>query len=75
MEFRYQCSTLEESMGTIIEVENLSELMNELSKEHGDLSQKHIKVEYHCFDDRINWDSYIITINGDVIGFTNGPIT
>ena len=34
-----------------------------------------LKVEPYLFDKRIGWDTYIVTLDGNAIGFTNGPLT
>lgn len=33
-----------------------------------------IVVKPYGFDDRIDWDAHIVTVNGVVVGFTNGPL-
>ena len=34
-----------------------------------------LQVEPYGFDDRIGWDTHIVTIDGNAVGFTNGPVS
>jgi hypothetical protein len=38
-----------------------------------DFTMDDMKVEFYTYDDRIDWNTYIVTINGNAVGFTNGP--
>lgn len=31
-------------------------------------------LEPYAWDARIGWDTYIVTIDGNCVGFTNGPV-
>lgn len=33
-----------------------------------------VKVEPYWFDERIGWDTHIVTVDGSPFGFTNGPV-
>ncbi len=33
-----------------------------------------VEVAEYTYDPRIEWDTYIVTIGGNAIGFTDGPI-
>jgi len=35
---------------------------------------KRILVEPYCFDSRIGWDTYIVTVDHRAVGFTDGPV-
>lgn len=41
---------------------------------HTNAPEHTISVEPYCFDKRINWQTYLVTSNGNTIGFTNGPV-
>jgi len=74
MKIRLPRTTIDESIETITVFHDYAELLDLLTSEYGDLSKKHINIDYYCFDDRLNWDTYIITANGEVIAYTDGPI-
>jgi len=69
--FRYHRGSLEESMKTIIEVNSLDDLKKKLSEEYGETN---LTCDFYCFDKRINWDTYMIRSNGDIIGFSDGEL-
>lgn len=77
MKFRQHRELLEESMATVVELEPTKEAIanhwNSISSHY--INQEDVNVEYYTYDNRIKWDTYIVTItNGGVLGFTNEPI-
>lgn len=71
--FRPHRRYLYEAMREVIEVNSLADLAKHLMKTREPLGV--VKVEkYGGIDERIGWDTYIVTINGDACGFTNGPL-
>jgi hypothetical protein len=81
MKFREHRGGLAESMETVVEVANRVELIIHLAH----LMERYpgtvvdfqkIKIEpYGGWDERIGWDTYIVTLEGyGVLGFTNGPL-
>ena len=34
-----------------------------------------IEVKPYCYDERIGWTTHIVTIDGQAVGFTDGPCT
>ncbi len=67
-------------MQTVIEIQPTLEALftvinRELSCYEVVVMLNQIHVEPYCFDSRINWDTYIVTVDGyGVYGFTNGPL-
>lgn len=39
----------------------------------GVLSEENIEVKPCHYDSRIGWDTHIVTLKGNAIGFTDGP--
>lgn len=79
MQIRWHRDTLEESMKTVQEIEPTLEALKEaFDKEHklfGVYTDKsEFKFEFQGFDPRIYWNSYLITYNGKIIGFSNGKL-
>lgn len=83
MLFRFHRGGLSESMATVIEVQSLSDLKKILDEEdskYGSGEQiKCLTCESYGFDNRINWDTHIITAHYDngeyyVRGFSNGML-
>lgn len=68
MKFRPQRRTLEESMAEAVEVNSLADVRKIM-----DVSGR-VKCEYYCYDDRINWDTWLIIHEGWVIGMSNGKL-
>lgn len=34
-----------------------------------------LRVERYGYDERIGWDTHIVTFGGKVVGYTDGPLT
>jgi len=68
MLFREHRGSLEDSMKTVTNVESLKDI-EKICNFKGEY-----KIKYYCFDDRINWNTYIVTCDDKVIGFTNGIV-
>lgn len=59
-------------MATATEVKSLSDVRALLPEFP---SEAEIKCKHYGYDWRISWDTYVITLNGDTVGFTNGLLT
>ena len=64
---------LDEAMKEVSEVNSMPELARLLTPELKD-GDKITVEKYGGFDERIGWDTYIVCINGQACGFTNGPL-
>lgn len=78
MKFREHKGHLDDSMKTVVDVTNREVLVKLLQSQlhpYGFVfGDEDLKVKPYCFDDRIGWDTYIVTIKGyGVAGFTDGP--
>ena len=79
MRFRFHKSTIADSLETQIEVLSKEDLFNAI-KEYlkpfvFDFCIDDIECSYYGFDNRINWDTYLITLkNYGVIGMTDQEI-
>jgi hypothetical protein len=61
--YRPQRSTLEDAMAEVKEFESLKEMCAYLVRRHErafDISD--IYISYYCYDKRIDWENYIVTI-------------
>lgn len=61
-------------MKTIINIKSLKDLERIISGYHLGPHKINLVCEPYCYDERINWDTYIIKNNGYVLGFSNGVI-
>lgn len=60
-------------METVVEFDGLFrlvELINDAGFEPGE-----IEVNPYCFDDRIGWDTHLVTVDGKAVGMTDGPVS
>lgn len=80
MKYREHRGGLSDSMATMVEVNGLQGLLWHLSKRAETypsfpvVSEKTVHIEPYGFDDRIGWDTHIVTLDGyGVLGFTDGP--
>lgn len=73
--FRFQRGSYEESMETICEVHSIEELAKVvLQRMQADIDDVLTIRKCHKIDKRNNWNTYIVTLNGCAIGYTNALI-
>lgn len=71
MKYRPQRGGLKESMDEVVELEDsLSALAGYLG-----VSPETVHVTPYRYDDRIGWNTYLVTVDGQGVGFTDGPVT
>lgn len=77
MKYRQHKGNLSESLETTREIGATKKaLALEASLDLGRVvTDREITVEPYCYDHRILWDTYIVTVEGHgVLGFTDGPV-
>jgi len=77
--FRWHRGGLAESMETVVDFDGTREGLVVLLKLDAlpwfpALAPEHVKVERYTYDDRIGWDTHIVTVGGTAVGFTDGAI-
>jgi len=79
MKFRPHRGTLAESMAECVDLEPTAQAIadhyNAISKIGPRVLVETIRVEPYGKDDRIGWDTYLVTEWLGVLGFTDGPLT
>lgn len=77
VKFRHHRGNLFDSMETEEEIETLEECKSILEFAWK-IPIQEVKQEYYCYDERIDWDTWIITIKVNdkiyVAGFSNGKL-
>jgi hypothetical protein len=38
---------------------------------HLEVARERLGVKKYCYDERIQWDTYLVTIDGQAVGFTD----
>lgn len=71
--FRFHRGSLEESMATCREVNGLFDLVEILTA--SGIGPGKIEIKPYGRDDRIGWDTHMVTVDGNAVGFTNGPLS
>ena len=71
MKFRPQRGGLADSMAEVVELRPSIEALVRHLKVPGD----RIDVRPYYYDDRTGWKTYIVTVDGQAVGFTDGPCT
>lgn len=79
MKIRIHAGGLAESMTTLTELPPTKEAIAQYLREvWGGLSYgvypENIRVEPYGFDKRIEWDTYVVFLEGHAVAFTDGPI-
>jgi len=72
--FRPHRSSLDDAMKEVIEIADRDALVRHLIRIEYANEKSDITVEKYVFDDRIGWDTHIVCINGNAIGFTNAAV-
>lgn len=69
--------TIANAMERVFELKDHADLMDYLEREYDfwQPTNENVKVEFYCRDDRIDWDTYLVTVNGKAALFTDGPIS
>lgn len=83
MKFREHRGSLSDAMETVVEINSISDIAAIINKSLDCFGKKveQIKIEFYCYDERIDWETYIVTysLSGEekfyVAGFTNGNFT
>jgi hypothetical protein len=68
VKFRAHRGGLKESMQTVREIEPSLTALSVLLK----ASKAAIKVVPLCHDDRNDWDTHLVIVDGNAVGFTDG---
>ena len=77
MKFRRHHGGLAESMDTVQEVETMKDLIRILRTTFPSFfkpEDSKVEVAFYTYDSRIDWNTYIVTIDGKAVGFTDGPL-
>lgn len=69
--YRDHRGLLDDSMKTIQKMNSLQDIKDHLFRSFG---EGEILVKEYARDDRIGWDTYMVTHNGRAVGFTDGPV-
>lgn len=75
MKFRPHRGGLAESMAEVVELAGLQQLTDHLRANMPYIPEGQVKVSPYCYDDRTGWKTYIVTVDGQGVGFTDGPCT
>tara|TARA_R110000851_G_scaffold120002_1_gene248097 strand:- start:37308 stop:38399 length:1092 start_codon:yes stop_codon:yes gene_type:complete len=74
--FRWHRGTLSESMATKTECGTRAQLLSILQSEPqlAKVADGQVELKWHTYDDRIKWDTWLVTIDGHAVGMTNGEL-
>jgi hypothetical protein len=70
MKYREQRGSLAEAMKTVIDLPATREALAGLLG----ATEEQIEVRHYAADERIGWDTYLVTVNGCPVGYTDGPL-
>lgn len=78
MKFREHRGTLDDSMATVVDLPDREALIAHCWTLLGPFKhlfkEADLKVKPYCMDQRIGWNTHIVTLaNYGVLGFTDGP--
>jgi hypothetical protein len=79
--YRPHRGSLADSMSEVVEVNDLPQLVRHMRREieswypEDELpTLENTKLEPYCYDGRIRWNTYLVTVKGQAWGYTNGPL-
>lgn len=73
VKYRDHRSTLSDSMKTVREICSMDDLRDHLESTYI-FPGSEITVKPYGYDKRINWNTYIVCMDGQAVGFTDGPL-
>jgi len=78
MQFRPQRGSLEDSMQSVVTLPPtrralFGHLVAERLLRHGQ-TEGNVAVKPYAVDDRIGWRTHLVTVGGQAVGFTDGPL-
>lgn len=67
---------LSEMMEQVFELPDRAALIEYLQAEYGfwEPTAENVKVKFYAHDHRINWDTHLVTIDGNAALFCDGPV-
>jgi hypothetical protein len=80
MLYRHHRGSLDDSMATACEVTDFKHLVEIIHKDREgwsdqpEVTPETVRLEPLGYDKRIDWDTYIVTVNGNAVGYTNGDL-
>ncbi len=77
MKFRFHRGGLEDSMATVVEIESTKKAITTHCNNTMGATfyiPQDIEVKPYGYDDRIGWDTHVVTNPMGVLGFTDGPV-
>lgn len=68
---------LSEAMDQLVEIPDRKALLEYLQREYDfwQPTEENVEVKYYGQDDRIDWNTYLVTIDGKAALFANGPFS
>ena len=73
--FRFQRGSLADSLKTVVDIKSKEDLYALLKEAYGGIfSIDNIAIKPHGYDNRIGWNTHIVTINNNAIGYTDGML-
>ncbi len=69
MKYRPQRGTLDEAMKEVVELPATKAALASYLEQPPEL----VQVKSYCYDARIDWETFIVLVNGEPFGFTDGP--
>lgn len=73
--FREHRGALTDSMKTTVPLSGWSDLLSVLRALDyvPPFAEHDVAVTWYAHDPRIDWDTYLVTVRGNAVGYTNGP--
>ncbi len=79
--YRPHRGMLEDSMREVVEITDFAHLVRHMRREVESWypkeelpTEENTKLEPYCYDPRIGWDTYLVTVNGNAWGYTDGAL-
>tara|TARA_R110000851_G_scaffold268071_2_gene420677 strand:+ start:7487 stop:8386 length:900 start_codon:yes stop_codon:yes gene_type:complete len=72
--FRWHKGSLDDSMTTVVPCTSMAQLVEILCTLMPGTTAERVEVKHYAFDDRIDWDTYLVTVDGAAVGMTNGEL-
>lgn len=63
-------------MQTVVLVHDRRELIDLINAANGPYkaTEQNIEIEFYAVDDRIGWNTYLVSVDNKAVGMTDGPL-
>ena len=71
IKYRPHCGGLDEAMERVVNISSIEELITHIDPFFG-ATPENVTIEPYGWDERIDWDTHLVCVDNNAIGYTDG---